>query len=695
MPPNELTPHTLGEKAQELAREHEHLTCEVLGTRELDELGMGALTAVGRGSRNEPRLIVLRYDPPGARDDIVLGLVGKSITFDAGGISIKPAGGMQDMKGDMSGGAGTLHGIGALAALGTPVRTIAVLAAAENLPGGDAFRPGDILRAANGKTIEIVNTDAEGRLVLADALWYVRREGATHVLDLATLTGAMELALGDLYAGGFANDEQWGELVVEAGRRSGDLVWPFPLHPRYRRYIDSAFADMKNSSTLRQGSPALAAEFLHEFAGDGPWCHVDMAGPAFLERSRGDYLRVPGGTGYGVRLIAELGRMRRLNFELSDEQELIRRTVREFAETKVAPVAEELDREARFPYELVAELGELGLMGLPIPEEYGGAGGDTVSYAIAIEELTRIDSSVAITVAAHTSLGTMPILLFGNEEQKQEWLPRLASGQGLAAFGLTEPDAGSDAGATRTKAELRDGEWVIDGSKIFITNAGTDISACVTITARTGRGRDLEPRRPERHARLRDLGSHAQARLARIRHARALVPLVRGARGEPARRARPRLPPVHGDPRRRPHLGRFDGRRARAGRLRPRRRLREGAAAVRAADRELPGDPVPARRHGDGDRGRTPARLPRGLAQGRGPAVRARRRAGEALHRDPLEPRRQLRAADPRRLRLHGGVRDLAPLPRPEDPRDRRGHQRGAAHGHRQAAGLLRTRDEF
>jgi short/branched chain acyl-CoA dehydrogenase len=175
-----------------------------------------------------------------------------------------------------------------------------------------------------------------------------------------------------------------------------------------------------------------------------------------------------------------------VNFALTDEQELIRKTVREFAETKVAPVAAELDREARFPYELVAELAGLGLMGLPIPEEYGGAGGDTVSYAIAIEELTRIDSSVAITVAAHTSLGTMPILLFGNEEQKREWLPRLASGEGLAAFGLTEPDAGSDAGATRTKAELRDGEWVIDGSKIFITNAGTDISACVTITAVTG-----------------------------------------------------------------------------------------------------------------------------------------------------------------------------------------------------------------
>src|SRR5439155_1526331 len=189
-------------------------TCEVLATRELDELGMGALTAVGRGSRNEPRLIVLRYDPPGSRGHTVPGLVGKSITFDAGGLSTKPAGGMQDMKGDMARGAGR-----------------------------------------------------------------------------------------------FANDEQWGELVVEAGRRGGDLVRPFPLHPRYRRYIDSAFADLKNSSPLGQGSPALAAEFLHEFAGDGPWCHVDMAGPAFLERSRGDYLRVPGGTGYGVRLIAELGRL--------------------------------------------------------------------------------------------------------------------------------------------------------------------------------------------------------------------------------------------------------------------------------------------------------------------------------------------------------------------------------------------------
>ena len=175
-----------------------------------------------------------------------------------------------------------------------------------------------------------------------------------------------------------------------------------------------------------------------------------------------------------------------MNYDLTQEQQLVRDTVREFAESRIAPVAAELDREHRFPYDLVEELAGLGLMGMTVPEEYGGAGADAVSYAIAIEELTRIDSSVAITVAAHHSLGTLPIFYFGNEEQKQEWLPQLASGQKLAAFGLTEPGAGSDAGATRTTAELRNGEWIVNGSKLFITNAGTDITACVTITARTG-----------------------------------------------------------------------------------------------------------------------------------------------------------------------------------------------------------------
>src|SRR5439155_8529839 len=271
---------------------------------QLDELGMGAFAAVARASHNPPRLIVLRYDPPEPhRPDVVLGLVGKAITFDSGGISLKPALRMEDMKGDMAGGAAVVEGLAAVAELGLPLRTIGVVAACENLVGGNSFRPGDILRAANGKTIEITNTDAEGRLVLADAMWYARHEGATHLLDVATLTGAMEVALGDLYAGLFANDDWWRDEILAAAEASGDHTWPFPLHRRYRRYVDSVYADLKNSSELRQGSPVLAAEFLHEFAGEGPWAHVDMAGPGFLERSRGDYLTQRGGTGYGVRLM--------------------------------------------------------------------------------------------------------------------------------------------------------------------------------------------------------------------------------------------------------------------------------------------------------------------------------------------------------------------------------------------------------
>ncbi len=177
-----------------------------------------------------------------------------------------------------------------------------------------------------------------------------------------------------------------------------------------------------------------------------------------------------------------------MDFELTTEQRLLRDTVRDFAQQEIAPVAEELDREKRFPYEIVEKLGGLGLMGIPFPTEYGGGGADTLTYALAIEELARVDSSVCITVAAHTSLGTMPIHLWGTGEQKSEWLPALCSGGKLAAFGLTEPEAGSDAGATRTRAQLTDGEWVIDGAKQFITNAGTEITGCVTITARTGDG---------------------------------------------------------------------------------------------------------------------------------------------------------------------------------------------------------------
>ena len=305
-PPNELTPEDLAERAAQLAGAN--LKVSALDPQQIDELGMGALSAVGRASANGPRLIVLRYEPANAWSDVVLGLVGKAITFDAGGISLKPALKMYDMKGDMAGGAAVIAGTAAAAELQLPVRILTVVAAAENLVSGDSFRPGDILRAANGKTIEITNTDAEGRLVLADALWYARREGATNVLDFATLTGAMEVALGDLYAGLFANDDAWRNDILAAAQASGDHTWPFPLHRRYRRYVDSAYADMKNSSELRQAGAVLAAEFLREFSGEGPWGHIDMAGPGFLERSRGDYYTQRGGTGYGVRLIVELAR---------------------------------------------------------------------------------------------------------------------------------------------------------------------------------------------------------------------------------------------------------------------------------------------------------------------------------------------------------------------------------------------------
>ena len=306
-PANDLTPASFAEYAAELAADKPGLSAEALEPDAMRELGMGALLGVGAGSYNEPRLIVLRWEPPeAAGGDLVLGLVGKGLTFDSGGISLKPATHMEDMKGDMAGAAAVVAGIGALADLAVPVRAMAVVAAAENMPSGRSMRPGDILTAANGKTIEVTNTDAEGRLVLADALWYAREQGATHVVDFATLTGIMARALGDMYAGVLANDESWRDEIVAAGEASGDYVWPFPLHPRYRRIIDSAFADMKNSSLRPVGGPIYATSFLEEFAGEGPWAHIDMAGTGLLTWSRGDYLSQVGGTGWGVRLIVAL-----------------------------------------------------------------------------------------------------------------------------------------------------------------------------------------------------------------------------------------------------------------------------------------------------------------------------------------------------------------------------------------------------
>jgi leucyl aminopeptidase len=304
---NQLTPERLAARAEEIAAEQPHVRAEPLGPNEIRELGMGAFAAVAQGSHNPPRMIVMHYEPPSpARDDLTLGLVGKAVTFDTGGISIKPSLYMEDMKGDMAGGAAVVEGLGALAVLRVPLKALAVVGATENMPGGGAYRPGDILTAMNGKTIEITNTDAEGRLVLADALHYARQLGATHMLDFATLTGAMELAMGDLYAGVFGNDEDWRDEVVAAGEASGDHAWPWPMHRRFRGYIESAFADMKNSSVRRQAAPAYAASFLEEFVGEGPWAHVDMAGTGFFTWPRNDYLAQKGGTGYGVRLIVEL-----------------------------------------------------------------------------------------------------------------------------------------------------------------------------------------------------------------------------------------------------------------------------------------------------------------------------------------------------------------------------------------------------
>jgi leucyl aminopeptidase len=302
-PPNDLTPEALAQHAHALARDQ--LSVESHGREWIEAHGMGAFAGVAAGSARDPQLIVMRYEPAAARRDVTLGLVGKAITFDSGGISLKQALRMQDMKGDMCGGAAVIEATAAIAELALPVRVATVVAATENLQDGSAFKPGDILRAANGKTIEVINTDAEGRLILADALHFARSHGATHLVDFATLTGAMTVALGDLYAGWFCNDEALAGAVERASATSGDLAWRFPLHPRYRRYVDSDFADMKNASEHREGSSILAAEFLHEFAGDGPWAHFDIS-PAYIRRPRPDYALDQGGTGYGVRLIVEL-----------------------------------------------------------------------------------------------------------------------------------------------------------------------------------------------------------------------------------------------------------------------------------------------------------------------------------------------------------------------------------------------------
>jgi leucyl aminopeptidase len=236
---------------------------------------------------------------------VVLGLVGKGVTFDSGGLSIKPARSMMGMKFDMSGAAAVIEATAAIAELGLPVQIVTVAGATENLIDAQAYKVGDVLTAKNGKTIEITNTDAEGRLVLADCLHQARSMGATHVVDLATLTGAVVLALGDLHAGVMGNDQAWIDQIIDASSDSGDHLWQLPLHDTFMRYIRSDVADMTNSSTLGLAGSSYAGRFLQEFAGDGPWAHLDIAGTADLTRSRGDEFG-RGGTGFGVRLLVEL-----------------------------------------------------------------------------------------------------------------------------------------------------------------------------------------------------------------------------------------------------------------------------------------------------------------------------------------------------------------------------------------------------
>ncbi|HTW62457.1 MAG TPA: leucyl aminopeptidase [Terracidiphilus sp.] len=301
-PGNKLTPTVLGQRAAEMAQAV-GLACEVHSTEKLHELKMGAFWSVSQGSEEPPALIVLRYAPEGAaKDGPVLGLVGKGITFDTGGISIKPADNMEKMKYDMSGGAAMLGAMRAIALLKPKVRVIAVICAAENMPDGKAYKPGDVETAMSGKTIEIINTDAEGRLVLADGLSYARQLGATHLIDAATLTGAIGVALGLVNAGAFANDDATFVKFEAALKVSGEKFWRMPLGEEYADQIKSDIGDIKNTGG-RYGGACTAAEFLHAFAEDVPWIHLDIAGMAWIDETRPYIAKGP--SGIGVRSIVE------------------------------------------------------------------------------------------------------------------------------------------------------------------------------------------------------------------------------------------------------------------------------------------------------------------------------------------------------------------------------------------------------
>jgi leucyl aminopeptidase len=302
-PANFATPSFLAARAEEIAAGADSITVEVLGREEIVALGMGGLAAVSQGGSEDPRLIVLRYSGGGSGP--TLGLVGKGVTFDTGGISLKPGAGMHEMKYDMSGAAAVLESVAAIAELDLAIDLIAVIPSTENMPSGTAIKPGDVITQYNGVTVEVNNTDAEGRLILADALAYAIELGAERVVDLATLTGAVVIALGSTFAAVIANDDELAAEVAGAGETSGELTWRLPLHPEFKEMMKGNVADLSNLASKRKAGTITAASFLEEFVGETPWAHIDIAGTAW---DVGREYTGKDASGYGVRLLVELAR---------------------------------------------------------------------------------------------------------------------------------------------------------------------------------------------------------------------------------------------------------------------------------------------------------------------------------------------------------------------------------------------------
>ena len=303
LPSNVATPSYLGRRAREIASAYPAVKVEVLGREEIAEKKMGGLAAVSQGGPEEPKLIVLRYEKGGSGE--TLGFVGKGVTFDTGGISLKTPGGMHEMKMDMSGAAAVLGAVRAIAELDLAVNLIAVIPSTENMPSGTAIKPGDIITQYNGKTVEVNNTDAEGRLILADALAYAIEQGADRVVDIATLTGAVMIALGSTYAAVISNDDALAGEVEEVGRETGELVWRLPLHPEYTALMKGTVADLTNAAAKRKAGTISAAGFLEEFVGETPWAHLDIAGTAW---DVGRPYTGNDASGFGVRLLTALAR---------------------------------------------------------------------------------------------------------------------------------------------------------------------------------------------------------------------------------------------------------------------------------------------------------------------------------------------------------------------------------------------------